>query len=87
MEYERKPGIREWAKIKARQKIISMRSFKFWYETNSGSVVMTDVMSEDDAITWLSNNQQPITAMMLNERMTSKQAYELISPEVDDDGF
>ena len=87
MNIERKPGIKEWAKVKARRKAISMRNFKFWYETNSGSVVMTEIMTEDDAIEWLANNEQPITGMLFSERMSSKQAYALIKPEVTDDGF
>ena len=87
MNVERKPGIKEWAKIRARQKEISMRNFKFWYETNSGSIVMTEVLTEAEAIDWLSNNEQPITGLLFNEKMTSKEAYALIKQEATDNGF
>lgn len=82
MDSERKPGIKEWAKIRNRR---PARYFKFWYQTNSGSEVMTDVMDEETAIEWLQNNSQRITAMHVQETMTSREAMRLMRAYGDDD--
>ena len=79
---ERKPGIKEWAKIRNRR---PARYFKFWYQTNSGSEVMTDIMDEETAMEWLQNNQQHITAMHIQETMTSREAMVLLKRYNGDD--
>jgi len=85
MADERKPSIKEWAKIRARQRKLEARSFRFWYETNSSSVIATEVMGEAEALEWLASNQQLITSMLISERMTSKEAYVLLNRSDDED--
>lgn len=57
------------------------RLFKFWYETKSSNVVMTDVMLEKDAIDWLKMNSYAIVACQINERTTAEKLLKQILGE------
>lgn len=58
-------------------------SFKFWYLTRSGSgEVMTDIMDEEEAISWLHTNPNHVTAVLIHERMTREEAMRLVRKQV-----
>lgn len=52
--------------------------YKFWYATNSGCIVMTDIMGEEEALEWLEGNSQHITCFQVTERMTRVEVLKLM---------